>query len=84
MKEHWHPSIKIVDIAEKTLLFTQRNTIKIKLISNLLTKFSHSLVNLERPFLKLVGFVFLLRLLMVVYLTFFDALNKKLSSGIQV
>jgi len=22
MKEHWHPSIKIVDIAEKTLLFT--------------------------------------------------------------
>ncbi|CDW74236.1 UNKNOWN [Stylonychia lemnae] len=41
MKEHWHPSIKILDIAEKTLLFTKKNTVKVKFITNMITKLTN-------------------------------------------
>lgn len=30
MREHWHPSIKLADIAEKTVSFVEKNIIKIK------------------------------------------------------
>ena len=43
MKEHWHPSIKLVDIAEKTVEFTKKNTIKLGDLKHSLTSRIHLL-----------------------------------------
>ena len=43
MKEHWHPSIKLADIAEKTVEFTKKNTIKLEDLKHHLTSKIHQL-----------------------------------------
>lgn len=41
MKEHWHPSIKLVDIAEKTKVFVEKNVMNIENESNTFVKWIH-------------------------------------------
>lgn len=76
MREHWHPSIKLADIAEKSIEFANKNIVKIKTMPHSLTKISHILLSQERSFMKILSFIFLTKLLILVALTFNDALKK--------
>lgn len=84
MREHWHPSIKVVDIAEKAVEFVHKNTIEIEKVPHKLTRLVHGLLTLEKPLSKLFLVVFLFKLLMIVSLCFNDAISKELYSGIKV
>jgi hypothetical protein len=41
MKEHWHPSIRLSDIAEKTISFVEKNLIPVTEVPGKITKRIH-------------------------------------------
>lgn len=77
MKEHWHPSIKLVDIAEKSMAYVGRNLMPItELTSGKWIQWVHSLVNRYEsgggkrdPIFKVIIWVIMLKIVMSVLMS---------------
>ena len=82
MREYWHPSIKIVDIAEKSIEFVKKNAIPFEKVPNRFARIVHGVINLDKPLLKLFQLVFLIKLLLIVAVTFYDAFTKQFNPAI--
>ena len=70
MKEHWHPSIKLLDIAEKSISYLNRNAVEMPHIPSILAKCSHNLANSKSPLLKLIMGAFLMKIFLIASLSF--------------
>ena len=76
MKEHWHPSIKLVDIAERTLKFIEKNLMPASEIHSIIGSRMHSMVarhdsgvGKRNPYLKVLLFILAVNLLRVILCT---------------
>ncbi len=53
MREYWHPSIKIVDIAEKSREYVKKHAILIEKVPFKMIRIMHGLLTLDKPVFKL-------------------------------
>ncbi len=64
MREHWHPSIKLGDIIEKTSLFIENNLIPVDQVPGKVLKKVHKIIlNSSNPLPKIVLTVFFIHFL---------------------
>ncbi len=79
MREHWHPSIKLQDIIEKTVAFVDRNATEkddLKTSSWLLSyaqNYAHS--EQSSPVRKVLTLLLMLRVLMVFVITLIETFS---------
>ncbi len=83
MREHWHPSIKLVDIAEKTIEFTQKNIVKKQILPNMLTRGIHSMLYQDSPLVKIMLIVFILKFVLMIALCANDSKQKEVYHGLK-
>lgn len=76
MKEHWHPSIRLVDIAEKSMAFCERSMMPVEQIQSSLIRRMQGIVGRHEsgagrrdPILKLVIWILMIKLVLAVVLS---------------
>lgn len=78
MKEHWHPSIKIVDIAERYIEFVTKNSVPIAEVPCLITKTNHKVQSLKLVMLGIMA----VKLCLVLLLCFADYKSDHINNNI--
>jgi hypothetical protein len=62
MKEHWHPSIKLVDISERYIEFILKHSVNINEVPSLVTKANHKLGSFKIMMMIIMGIKLVLAL----------------------
>mmetsp|Transcript_29491 Transcript_29491/g.28641 ORF Transcript_29491/g.28641 Transcript_29491/m.28641 type:complete len:136 (-) Transcript_29491:237-644(-) len=77
MREHWHPSIKIIDIIERSLDFIEKNSAPLEEIKSSLIR-----VNKKVSSLKLVLALLALKTLLAAAISWIDHTNQEINPEI--